>query len=107
MECDELVVVRRRRRDWRTAAYRLADIVGLHLRAHDKIDFVPGDLSLYDRDAIIWGYVRRQDMVHGELNYLTADSGRRIRVCITRKDNAASTYQTVQSQIRSAEPTGG
>ena len=40
MEDDALVFVRRYRRDWRTAAYRLADIVGLHLRDHDPIDYV-------------------------------------------------------------------
>ena len=62
MEDDALVFVRRYRRDWRTAAYRLADIVGLHLRDHDPIDYVPGDLSLSSRNSMVHGYVRHEDM---------------------------------------------
>lgn len=100
MEDNELIVVRRRRRDWRTARYRLADIGDLHLREHDRVDYVPGDLSLASHDSMIHGYVRHEDMVGGELDGSPTGARRRVRICITRKDNTASAYDLVQRRIR-------
>jgi hypothetical protein len=97
MESDPLVWVRRHPKDWRQAAYRLADIDDLY----------QDDERVTQALTELYGYAWCQARQDGESLHFCSKSAEphRIRVCIMKKDNEQVFGGLVALAFATSKPT--